>query len=90
MDWKTHRQELLEDSKVREALKETELEYQIAKSLIEVRAKRGLTQKELAKRLGTKQSVLSRVENARTVPTVSFLKKLAKALDASLSIKFEY
>ncbi|MBI4157443.1 helix-turn-helix transcriptional regulator [Candidatus Woesebacteria bacterium] len=87
MDWKRHKQQLLRDPKVREALKESALEFQIAKSIIEARIERGLTQKELARRLNTKQSVISRVETVKTTPTLSFLKRLAVALNTSIHVQ---
>lgn len=88
MDWKTHRKLLLKDPEVRRALKEIEPEYQIARALIRARIEKNLTQKQLASKLGTKQSVLSRVENAKTTPTVSFLKRLAEVLNMNLKIEF--
>ncbi len=89
MDWKTHKKQLLKNPAFRQALKETEVEFQIAQAVIEARLKRGLSQQELAKKLRTKQSVISRVENVKTLPSVSFLKRLAKALDASLQVQFK-
>lgn len=89
MDWQTHRKQLLKDPKVREALKETELEFQIARSIIKARVDQGLSQAQLASKLNTRQSVISRVENARTVPSLSFLKRLAKVLGASLQVQFK-
>ena len=88
MDWKTHRAELLKDPEVRKALKATELEFQIAKAIIDARINKGLSQRELASKLHTKQSVISRVENAKTTPSLSFLKRLAEALNASLQVRF--
>lgn len=89
MDWETHRAELLKDPKVRKALKETELEYQIARALIKARIEKGLTQAQLAKKLKTRQSVISRVENAKTTPSLSFLKRLASVLNTSLQVQFK-
>ena len=89
-DWETHKKKLLADPKIRRALKETEIEYQIARAIIEARIKRGLTQSELAKRLNTKQSVISRVETAQTTPSLSFLKRLADALQADLQVNFRF
>ncbi|MEK7517997.1 MAG: helix-turn-helix transcriptional regulator [Patescibacteria group bacterium] len=40
---------------------------------------KGLTQAEIVKKMNTKQSVISRVENTKTVPSLSFLKRLAQA-----------
>lgn len=88
MNWKTHKRELLKNPKFRQALRETEPEYQVARALILARLKNDLTQKELAKKMGTKQSVISRVENARTTPSLSFMKRLAQVLGMNLEVKF--
>jgi len=56
--------------------------------MIKSRTKYGLTQKALAKKIGTKQSVISRLEIGRANPTFSFLKRLAKALNSNLEIHF--
>jgi len=88
MDWKTHKIELENDPEFRVSLKETRMEYEIARALIEARIRHNLSQKELAEKLGTKQSVISRVENAKTTPSLSFLKRLAKVLDTELIVKF--
>lgn len=87
MDWKTHRAELLKDPEVRKALKESELEFQIARAIIDARINKGLSQKDLAEKLHTKQSVISRVENAKTTPSLSFLKRLAEVLNVSLKVE---
>ncbi len=87
-DWQTHRKKLLQKPAVRQALQENEINYQIARALITARVKRGVTQKSLAQQLKTKQSVISRVENAHTLPSLSFLKRLASALDVPLRIQF--
>jgi ribosome-binding protein aMBF1 (putative translation factor) len=87
-DWDTHEKELMKDPKFRAAVKEYELEYQIARAIIKARVEKGITQADLARKLKTKQSVISRVENANTVPSLSFLKRLAKALDLSVSVQF--
>lgn len=89
MDWATQKKQLLKDPKVVQALKDTEIEYQIARAVIEARVNKGLTQTELAKKLNTTQSVVSRVESAKTVPTLSFLKRLADALNVSLQVQFK-
>lgn len=88
MNWKLHKKELLKDSKFKKALQETKLEYEISRAIILARTKNKMTQKELARKLKTKQSVISRVENAQTTPSLSFLKRLATAFDLELKIKF--
>jgi len=87
MDWETHKKLLLKEPKFRKALEETRPEYEIARAIILARIKHKITQKELSRRLKTKQSVISRVENAQTTASVSFLKRLAEALNSRLEIK---
>lgn len=89
INWEDQKKDLLKNPKFRKALKETELEYQIARAIIEARIHKGLTQSDLADKLKTRQSVISRVENAKTTPSLSFLKRLASALDATLQIRFK-
>lgn len=89
IDWEDFEKELLAKPGFKEALKETEPEYQVARAIIEARLKRGLTQENLAKAMNTKQSVISRFENAKTVPSLSFLKRLARALNATLQVRFK-
>ena len=77
----------------KEALKDPEFKAEYDKlqpefALIRARIGRGLTQEELAKRVGTKQSVISRLESGRANPSVAFLKKLAQALNFHLEVKF--
>ena len=89
MDWETHRKILFKNPAFRNAWKESRLEYEIARTLIRARIENGLTQAQLAKKLKTKQSVISRVESARTTPSLSLLKRLAGALNTSLQVQFK-
>ena len=61
---------------------------ELGKAVRERRLELGLTQVELARRSGMTQSQLSRLEAGGTEPTIRVLDRLAKALDASLSVKF--
>lgn len=88
-NWEDHKKDLLKDPEVRKALKEIELEYQIARAIIAARLHKGLSQRELAVKLSTQQSVISRVESAKTIPSLSFLRRLATALDVTLQVSFE-
>ena len=89
MNFQTHKKQLMQNPAFRKAYEESELEYQVARALIKARLERGFTQKDLAEKLHTRQSVISRVENAKTVPSLSFLKRLAQVLDASLQVQFK-
>ena len=88
-DWKTLKKQLLKNPAFKEAYEESELEYQIARLVIKARIEKGYTQKTLAEKLQTRQSVISRLENAGTIPSISFLKRLADALNVTLTVQFK-
>jgi ribosome-binding protein aMBF1 (putative translation factor) len=87
--WNDHKKELMRNPAFKKAYDDLELEYTIAAALIEARSKRGLTQKDLARKMKTTQSVISRVESAHTTPTLSFLKRLADVLNVQLRVSFQ-
>lgn len=89
MNWRQHKKELLKDEGFKKVLREGEPEYQIARAMVRARIKYKLSQKELAKKMKTKQSVISRVENAQTTASVSFLKRFAEVFDIKLNISFQ-
>ena len=85
-----HLAEHMKDPEFKKAWHELDPEFVLLESMIKAREKRGLTQTELAKRIGTKQPALSRLERGGfRKATVETLKKLAKALDAKLVIKLQ-
>lgn len=86
-DWKKYKKELLKDEEVKQEYDKLTPRYELISQLIEARNKRGLTQKELAKRMGTKQSAISRLESGNANPSILFLEKLAEALNTKLQIQ---
>lgn len=87
--WKTWRQvrkKLLTDKELKKTYDVLEPQFAIIEKMIEKRLRQGLTQKELAAKAGTKQSAISRFESGECNPTLSFLGKLADALDAKITI----
>jgi len=65
-----------------------EPQYEIIKQLIRERSTQNLTQKDLAERVGLKQSNISRLESGDYNPTLEFLQKIAKGLGKELHIEF--
>ncbi|TRZ53175.1 XRE family transcriptional regulator [bacterium] len=61
-------------------------EYEIIEAIIRKRLERGMSQKQLADKMGTKQSALSRLESGNYNPSLAFLKKVATALGTSVHI----
>ena len=88
-EWDEVKKELLSDPEVKKEYDRLQPEFEIISQLIELRAKKHLTQKALAKKLGTKQSAIARLEAGRGNPTLEFLQKTAKALNKKLVVSFE-
>ena len=88
-DWGELKKELLKNPKFERLYEESQPEYEIARAIIRARIEQKVTQKELAKRMDTAQSVISRLEQAKTSPSISFLKRLAAALNVTLQVQFK-
>lgn len=52
--------------------------------VFQARVKRGLTQTELAKKMGSAQSTIGNIERGRELPSLKWLKRMADALDVTL------
>jgi len=63
-------------------------EFALAAALIRARADAGLTQEQLAERMGTKQEVVARWEGGKVIPSTRTLARLAKATGTTLCISF--
>ncbi len=80
------KKELLKDPIVRKHYDDLGPEYELIARMIQKRLDEGLSQAALAKKIGTKQSAISRFESGSYNPTLAFLNKVADALDAHLKI----
>lgn len=58
----------------------------LARELIDLRQKHGLTQVELSAKSGVSQADISRIERGTANPTANTLGKLSRALDAEMHI----
>jgi ribosome-binding protein aMBF1 (putative translation factor) len=61
----------------------------IARFVMVRRAELGLTQEQLAERMGTSHSAISRIESGQHRTSVATLERLADALEARLVMAFE-
>lgn len=61
--------------------------YRLSAALLLLRKQRGITQKELADKVGTTQTVISRLESASVKPSLETILKVAEALDAAVDIR---
>lgn len=81
------KKELLKDKKVAAEYARLAPRYQLISQLIDARRKRGLTQEQLARMMGTKQSAIARLESGSANPTIALLEKLASATGSKLVIQ---
>ncbi len=84
--YKQFKKEALRNKKIRKAYEELGPEFNLISALIERRIKKGLSQEELAKRIGTRQSAISRLESGSYNPTFRILNKVAQALDSEIKV----
>lgn len=77
---------MLKDPEIRKAYDDLGPEFELISMLIKKRLKKGLTQAALARKLGTKQSAIARLESGASNPTVASLRKVAHALDAKFRV----
>ena len=88
-NWQTIKKEILNNAEVKKAYDGLEVEYQILSDMVRIRNEKKITQKELAKKIGTTQSALSRFEMGDVNPSLDFLKKVAMALESKLVVRLE-
>ena len=80
--------ELEADPRLERAVEDLLLEMKLEQQIIALREKRGLTQRQLARRLGTSQPYVAKLESGRVKNLgVRTLVKCARALGASVSIR---
>jgi len=79
----------MDEPAYREAHAASDGEFTLARELIAARAYAGLTQEQLAQRMGTTQSVIARLESGRRMPGVRTLERLAEATGTQLVVRFE-
>jgi DNA-binding XRE family transcriptional regulator len=60
--------------------------YEVVGAMVEARHDEGLTQKEVADRMGTTQSAIARLENARQMPSLEFVTRYAAAIGRKIDI----
>ncbi len=80
---------LLKDPEVRKHYDALEEEFALMAEVAKARARAGLSQAELAKRMKTTQSAIARLESGRGKPSTRTLTRFAKATGHKLKISFE-
>ncbi len=86
------KKQALKNKKVKEEYEALEPEFSLLKQILKARNRTGLSQADIAERMGTKPPAITRLESSLTSgqhsPSIATLKKYAAALDCRLEIKF--
>ena len=83
------KKDLLKDPGVRAEYEKLQPQYEIARQMIGVRLKKKMSQWELAKKAGTGQAVISRLEGMNAKPSISLLQRVARALGTKFQITIQ-
>jgi len=88
MDFDDYLNEQLKNPVFKKYYDEYGKQLEIAYQVLQLRKREGLSQVELAKKIGTKQTSIARLESGQQNFTIDTLQKLAKALRRNLKIDF--
>jgi predicted transcriptional regulator len=89
MKWDDAKTIINSDPEVVKELDNNSIEYQVVREIIKARHELNITQEQLAKLAGTKQSNISRLESGEYNPTIEFLSKVAQAMGKTLEIRLQ-
>ena len=90
MRYRDYKREVLaEQPEVKAEYDQLAPQYEVIRAAIASRKEAGLTQKQLAEKMGTKQANISRFENGNANPSLEFLQKMASCMGKTLHITFE-
>ena len=85
------KEKMLSNSEVKTEYDSLEKEFSLFEELLKARTIAGLTQAEVAERMGTKTPAIARLEsgggNKKHSPSLSTLQKYAQAVDCHVEIK---
>ncbi len=76
----------MQDPAFREEYARADEEFALVEALVRARAAANLTQAELARRIGTTQSAIARLEGGKVSPSFATLRRYAQATGTRLTI----
>jgi len=86
---KTLKAELLANPDTRREYDALAPEFETARELVAARARAGLTQEQVAERMGTTQSTVARLESGRRPPSLRTVQRYAEAVGARAVVRIE-
>lgn len=86
---KTLKRDMLADAATRAEYDAITDEFAIARELIAARTRAGLSQSEVAQRMGTTQSVVARLESGKRPPSMRTVERFAQAVGGHVVLRIE-
>ncbi len=83
------KRELLANPATQAAYEAQAPEFDMARELIAARSRAGLTQNDVAQRMGTTQSVVARLEGGKGVPSMRTVQRYAQAVGGRAVVRIE-
>ena len=80
--------ELMQDTEFVKEYEAIQPEVNITRAILDARINAGMTQMELSEKSGISQADISRLEKGTRNPSLNLLKRLAEAMDSTLTIEF--
>lgn len=81
--------DMLKDEEFKIEYEKLQPRYEAIEQIIVARKEQNITQAELAKRVGTQKSNISRLESGNYNPSLDFLSKVAESLGKSLKVQIK-
>ena len=81
------KKELLADPEVKAEYHRLAEEFELAEELIRARCRAKLSQSQVARKMGTTQSVVAKLESGRSKPSLRSLERYAQAIGARVRVK---
>lgn len=79
--------ELMNDVEFKAEYEKLRPRYEVISEIIKARTEQNITQEDLAARIGTQKSNISRLESGNYNPSLSFLEKVARGLGKEIHIE---
>lgn len=83
------KEELLEDEEFKAEYDKLKPRYEVISQIIEARKEKNMTQEDLAKKVGTQKSNISRLESGNYNPSLDLLIKVARCLGKDLLVQIK-
>jgi transcriptional regulator with XRE-family HTH domain len=79
--------EQLQNAEVKKEYKKLAPYYDLARDVVRMRLKRGMTQQQLAEKIESTQAIVSRIESGNSNCSIKTLQKIGEALDCSINLQ---